>query len=513
MDSLSQTKKTPLTLRARTVVLVSLAAWAVVALAGSASDVCLGDESVHIRTVRLFADHHARVPYDPLFTPLKQTCDGLMAAPLWHGMLAVLWEVTGLRAQVLTQAYHAGYYLLLLLAVYYGVRGVWGASAATWAWLIAATMPVICAYSILLYQDVPGLAVSALGFLLLWRKRFVWAGVVFGAAYLTKLNMLSFAPWAVVFAAYWSEGPWWRRLRSAAAVALPVMAVLAYDMTWRWYAFGRTAGYWSLSTGLVGTRPSEHGGLSAQAYEALKQWPADYTTWKPYPIYRLKALVSHLGFAFLGGMLLGVWRARDALARWLWGCFLLATVSWFLVFIVWADGTGVQVRYTLPMVLVLLVLIGRGLRDWRLGPRGKAVLLAACALQGLAVVGYVAHARQISPDEEQAYAWLRAHAPEGEPVMTPERILAVRTGRPYIWGSLKPPYLLTDMPHPARRDVLRHFGVSHIFIHRSRLYDRAEEGTHYGGYPREFLAIADGAPYLEKVFENPAAVIYRVRPG
>jgi hypothetical protein len=59
--------------------------------------------------------------------------------------------------------------------------------------------------------------------------------------------------------------------------------------------------------------------------------------------------------------------------------------------------------------------------------------------------------------------------------------------------------------------LLRHFEVSHILIHRRRLYDRSKEGSHYGGFPREFLAAARDAPYLEKAYENPAVIIYRVR--
>lgn len=512
MDTLTQTDKAPLALRPRTVVLVSVAAWGVVTLAGSVSDICLGDEAVHIRTVRLYAEHHARVPYDPLFKNLKQARYGLMATPLWHGGLAGLWELAGTRAQVLTQAYHAAFYLLLLLAVYYGVRGVWGAAAATWAWLLAATMPVVCAYSVLLYQDVPGMAVAALAFLLVWRKRFFWAGAVFGAAYLTKMNMLSFAPWAVGFAAYWSGGPWGRRLRSGALVALPLLAAVGYDMAWRWEAFGKTAPRWALDTCLAGTRPMDLEGLSSQAYEALEHWPEDYTTWKPYPLYRLKSLVSHLGLAFLVVFPLATWRARDALAKWLWACFLVVACGWFLVFIVWASGTGVQVRYTLPMVLVLIFLAGRGLAGWRPARWQKALVLAACAAQGLVGLGYVVHTRQVSADEQQAYTWLRQHAPAEAPVMTPERILTVQTGRPWIWGSLKPPYFLTEMPHAARRELLRHFGVSHILVHRRRLYDRSAEGSHHGGFPREFLTLAREVPYLEMAYENPAVIIYRVRP-
>lgn len=512
MDTLTQTDKAPLALRPRTVVLVSVAAWGVVTLAGSVSDICLGDEAVHIRTVRLYAEHHARGPYDPLFKNLKQARYGLMATPLWHGGLAGLWELTGTRAQVLTQAYHAAFYLLLLLAVYYGVRGVWGTAAATWVWLIAATMPVVCAYSVLLYQDVPGVAVSALAFLLVWRKRFFWAGAVFGAAYLTKMNMLSFAPWAVVFAAYWSGGPWGRRLRSGALVALPLLAAFGYDMAWRWEEFGRTAPDWDLSMSLQGSRSPRTEGLSSEALPGLWRCPEDYTTWKPSAIYRLRSLVSHLGLAFLIVFPLAAWRARDALARWLWACFLVVACGWFLVFMVWARGTGVQVRYTLPMVLVLTFLVGRGLAGWRLARWQKALLLAACAAQSLAALGYVVHTRQISEDEQQAYAWLRQHAPAEAPVMTPERVLTVQTSRPWIWRSLNPAYFLTEMPHAARRELLRHFGVSHILVHRRRLYDRSAEGSHQGGFPREFLTVAREVPYLETVYENPAVIVYRVRP-
>jgi len=510
LDPLTQPDRTPLEFGPRTVVLASLAAWAVITLVGSVSDICLGDEPEHIRTVRLYAKHHARVPYDPLFRNLKQARCGLMATPLWHGLLAGLWDVTGTSSQTLAQAYHAGFYLLLLLAVYYGARAVWGTAAATWAWLIAATMPMICVYSVLLYQDVPGLAVSAVGFLLVWRKRFFWSGVAFGAAYLTKMNMLSFAPWAVAFAAAWSGGSWARRARAAALVALPLVTAFGYDLAWRWEAFGKTATQLTLDAVLRGPLPLEVKGLSSQALAALKRQPQDYTIWKPYPVYRPTSLVSHLGLAFVIGCPLAVWRVRDGPAKWLWACFAAAAAAWFLVFIVWA-GDAVQTRYTLPMVLVLLFLVGAGLAQRPLARWQKALIVAGCVAQAAAALAYLHHGRQISEPEEAAYAWIQTHTPPEAPIMTPERILTIRTGRPSIWSTLNPPYLLTEAPHAIRRELLHHFGVSHVLIHRRRLYDRSTEGSHHGGFPREFLAEVREAPYLETVYENAAVILLRVR--
>lgn len=491
----------------RTVVAASLLAAAAIGLAGSWGDISLGDECAHVRHVRAYLESGRRVPYDPAFGRhfQRQYLNPVVfnGTPLWHAGLAILWGVAGRESQVLAQAYQAGFYLLLVLSVYFGARRLWGSSEASWAWLFTATMPMVCAYGLLLYQDVPGAAVSAMALLLLWRGNFFWAGVVLAAAYLTKMNMLVFAPWAVVFAAWRAGGSWKRRLACAVLVGAPVAAAFAYDMGWRLAVYGSITGYkypptWASETG-----------LPSAAIHALVVQPKGYVTWKPFPVLDLKAVVSHFGLPLLFGLLAAPFRARDVLSRWLWACLAVGIAGYLIVFL---PMEGTQIRYLFPIIPVVALLVGRAVGQWRFPRWLRVAVVAVCVLQAAVTVAYVAHARQIPAWDKAAYIWVRAHTPASGRIMFPEQVLVNQTGRTYIWEELNPAYFMAEADDAVREEILRTFGVTHIAVPLRRLYDRRREGTHAGGYARDFVEGLEAKPYLAKVYANPGFIVFEVRP-
>ncbi|MGB2938009.1 MAG: hypothetical protein WBD05_07430 [Phycisphaerae bacterium] len=486
----------------RTIVLASLLAAGVIATVGSLGDVCLGDECPHIRQVRAYAKTGTRVPADPLFSKHRVNIMPFNGTPLWHAGLAVLWRLTGTQAQVLSQFYHMGFYLLLLLSVYYGTRLIWGTAAASWAWLLTATMPMVCAYSIMLYQDVPGIAVSALAMLLLWRKNFFWSGVCLAAAYLTKMNMLTFAPWAVLFAAWWAGGTWKRRLVCAALVAVPVALAFGYDTAWRFATYGDMTGY------MVNPDVPKPV-LSAGAAKALQSKPANYVNWKPFPVHDPVTLVSHLGVGVLVGVCAAMARAWDSVSKWLWVCFAIAVAGFLAVFV---RLGGTQIRYLFPAVLVLLLLCGKGLAGWRLPMWLKAAIVAGCVLQAAGATVYVYQKRQISEWDAQAYAWVAENTDPDTRIMFPERVITNEVGRKDIWGQLNPAYFMAEANDAVREEILRAFGVTHIAVPLRRIYDRREEGDHAGGYARDFVQSLDTKSYLMRAFSNEGFLVFAVVP-
>ena len=500
MRELSKTAASPLEFRPRTVIVASLLAAAVIATAGSLSDISLGDETSHIRHTRAYAESGSRVPYDPLFSSIdNRDPRPFGATPLWHAGLAILWRLIGSPSQMVAQIYQAGFYLLLLLSVYFGVRQIWSNSAASWAWLLIATMPMVCAHSMLLYQDVPGIAVSALGLFLLFRRNFLWAGVCLAVAYLIKINMLSYAPWAVVFAAWWARGTWKRRLRAAVFVAVPVMLALAYDISWRMAIWGR----------LIGAGADDLSGLSVNAMEAFCEKPANFVIWNPDTIYAPRSLLSHLGIPVILGVGAAVVRAWDHISKWMWGCVGLAAAGFVVVFVLpgWP-----QVRYAFPVFLVLVMLGGKGLSHSRLSRWLYVMLIAACVAQAGATCVYVFHQRRISEWDKAAYAWIRENTPEDARIMCPEQVLSSETGRPFFWGGANPSFFMTEATDKQRQELLTYYRVSHIVVPLRRVYDREAEGDHAGGYARDFVEKAHTLPYLQKVYENPGCVIFRFNP-
>jgi hypothetical protein len=495
--------KTPFEVSARTVVAASVLAAAVIGLAGSWGDISLGDEGAHVRHVLAYLESGTRVPRDPLFAPYPTSSVTFSGTPLWHAGLAVLWRLTGGESQAPAQVYQAGFYLLLVLSVYFGARRIWGRPEASWAWLLAATMPMVCAYSLMLYQDVPGAAVSALAILLVWRRNFFWAGMALAAAYFTKMNMLVFAPWAVVLAAWWSGGPWTRRLACAAAVGVPAAAVLGYDLAWRVAAYGDIIGYkWPVEW-------ASTMGLSGPAVRALTALPRGYAAWKPFPVSDAGAVISHLGPFLLAGALAAPFWARDVASKWIWACLAVAVAGFAVVFLPLA---GTQIRYLLPAILVLVLLAGRAVGPWRLPRWLKIVVVAGCVLQAAAATAYVGHMRQIPEADKAAYAWIRDHAQEPGRIMFPEQVLTSQTGRPYIWHEVNPAYFMAEATDAVREEILRAFRVSYIAVPLRRVYDPGKEGRHDGGYARDFVEGLEAEPYLSKVYSNPEFLIFQVTP-
>jgi len=494
----------PLEFRPRTVIVASILAAAVIATAGSLSDVCLSDENHHVRQVQAYAQAGRRVSYDPAFALDDLVPSAFSCTPLWHAGLAVLWRLAGTKLQTLAQVYQASFYLLLLLSVYFGTRRIWGPSAASWAWLFIASMPMVCVYSMLLYQDVPGIAVSALGFLLLFRGNFLGAGLCFAAAYLTKMNMLSYAPWAVAVAGWRAEGTLKRRLVAAALVAVPVAVALGYDTGWRLTNYGIA----------IGAPPPDFRGLSASALAAITTLPANYVAWQRYPVWNPEAFVMKVGVPVTFGIFLLLFVKWDAASKWIWiclGCALGAYVFVFVVAMGFPYGWS-NIRYLLPVVFVLALLCGEAFAKWRPWSWLKVVLVLGCLVQGLLACGYTYCVRRVSEADIAACAWIRENTPEKARIMCPEQDITNQTGRPVIWLELNPAYFMTQASDQQRLEVLRCFRVFHIVIPRCDIYDRDKEGDHHGGYPRDFVEKAHTLPYLEKVYENDGFLIFKFNP-
>ena len=494
------TQRSYFELRPWAIVTASVLLAAVILTAASASDICMGDEIAHVNHARAYKDAGRRLPYHPTFFNGYGRALQLAGTPLWHTGLAALWKLTGSESRILTQSYHAGFYLLLLLCVYFGTNRIWGRSAASWAWLLAAGAPMVCAYSIVLYQDVPGIAMISVTLLLLWRRNFLLCGVCLAASYFTKMNTLSYAPWAVVFAAWWAKGTWKQRAVAAVLVLLPTAMVFSYDVAWRWHVYGEWVG--DTGPSLVGDK------VCPPALLVMRRTLAkDFVYWKPYPFHTAKSALTHLGVPLMVGIVLALIRAWDTISKWLWVCLLLAVGGFLLVFV---RVGSTQMRYLMPAILVAILLSARAFSRWHMPRWITVVLVAGCVFQFIATNAYMCRRRRIGAHDRQAFDWIVRNTDESARFMFPELLLRERTGRAMLWHALNPAYFMADAPDEMRTSVLRWFSLTHIAIPMRRTYDPQKEGMHYGGYSLVFLKLADSLPYLEKVYENPGFVIYRV---
>lgn len=490
---------TPMDFGPRFVVIASLVLTLAIAAAGSLSEIALGDEVVHARQAKSFTRSWERLAFDPLWArPGIQDPLPYVGTPLWHVGLGALWRLVGHSSHIVAQVYQAGFYLLLLLSVYFATLQIWGRSAGAWAWLIAAAMPMYLTYSILLYQDVPGVAVSALAICLLCRRQFWWSGVAWAAAYLLKMNMLSFVPLAAVFAIWWADGSWKRRIIGALAIGLPVAAALGYDVMWR------TEHYNGWMQEVFPGDALQR--LSNEARLAILTKPEHFVRFKPFAFYNPVSIVSHLGVPALAGIVAALWKCRDRGSLWLWAGVALCVAGFVIMFLL--PGSA-NLRYLIPAVLLLTILGAVGLARIRLPQWLAWILVAGACLQVGVTLGYVYHQRHVPPADEAAYVYLRENAAPSTRIMFPERILMDRANRRVIWYALNPARFTTVATNETRKELLDFFNVSHLVVPLDRVYDPETEGRHDGGYPRPFIEEARTIPWLEEVFANEAMIIFR----
>ncbi|MBL7141398.1 MAG: hypothetical protein ISS74_10885 [Planctomycetes bacterium] len=217
--------------------------------------------------------------------------------------------------------------------------------------------------------------------------------------------------------------------------------------------------------------------------------------------------VTHFGIPLIAGMAAAVFRGRGWACLWLWLALALAVGGFVVVFV---PVGSTQVRYLMPAVLPLVYLGGRGLAGVRLGRWLRWVLIAGAVVQAAAAVGYIAWKRDIGPQEQAGYAWIRQNTPADARIMCPEHVLVNQTGRPTVWSLVNPAYLMTEATDEEQRAVLGYFHVGYIAVPMRRVYDRRREGAHAGGYEQAFLQALPGLPYVEPVYANPGFRVFRV---
>jgi hypothetical protein len=184
---------------------------------------------------------------------------------------------------------------------------------------------------------------------------------------------------------------------------------------------------------------------------------------------------------------------------------LLTYTSGFLVMLPGAYDA----RYLQPIVLFSSLLVGGLLvrvhpftwhGRWRRPGRWAAGALAASmAVQMIAVPIYVHIKRNVPPEVNQAFAWIRENTPPRASFLYLEANINALTGRPFVWAAAVPHYLF-EVPEREQLRLFYYLGVEYIAIHPTRLCDAVAPGTEPTAYPRPWVRSLEGRPYLERVY-------------
>jgi hypothetical protein len=393
-----------------------------------------------------------------------------------------------------------------------------GPAAGGWALLLAATMPAILLFGgILLYVEGAMVALLMLSAVLLLSGRPLLAGAAFGLAFLVKPSVAIAFPALVTAAALAADAPWApstacragsRRLAAAAWAGAGVAALVLPDLWWRHVH----------DVGLIGGYLVKTGSTSTVPAHVIAMWlePGPGVHYQTTTLLNPLDVLTHLGVPVLLGVVLsiiGLVRKRDRTVLALW---TLAASVLLPQAVLAAMHMHTEVRYTMPIFVALILAaalaLARMLEDRRWLTR--AVVAAALA-QALAVGGFAAIERRISPDFVEAAQALGRLPTRGGPgfVVCPEAKVATYSGRPILWSAINPGAFCFAWPPEKQWFLLDYYGVAYVVIPRARIYDDTHV-KHTGGYPKSFVDALPRMPYVDPqpVIDTPALLVYRVKP-
>jgi len=490
--------------------LVALLIGLTVFAAGAGTDLSLGDENYHVRKAAHFAREGRRLTHDPDYGPTVPPGVPYYDGPLWHGLLAAIWRVTG-PSVLVAQAYQAAWVMLFVGLAWTAGRHLGGATVAWWTALAAGTLPVALFYGVVLYVEAAMLALLAGCAALLLRRRVLLAGIAFGAAFLARPAVAVAYPAFLVGCLLLEEPAWPKRLLKAFLGSLGAALLIVPDLVWR-----------QVNLGTIGVVYMTRSGGDPHVPEAIRQMLLEGGPERFYwatSVLNPADVLMHLGLVVLVGAALSLVLVRR-LGRPAWALWAVAVAFLVPQAVVMAVNRFPDVRYLMPVFPVLVLLAGLGVsaafRRSRRPVLAGLIILVAVAQAG-SVAAFVYDRRQVDPEAMEAMRTLGRLDVRDPPgfVVCPEASVTTYSGRPILWSAINPGAFFFRWSPEKQWTLLDYYGVEFIAVPQHRVYDDTET-KHTGGFPHSYVRRLPELPYIADgpVIDRGGLTVYRVRaPG
>ena len=484
--------------------LIGLAVFAV----GAVTDPSLGDENYHFRKAAHFARAGRRLTHDPDYGPTVPPGIPYYDGPLWHGLLAAVWRVTG-PSVLVAQAYQALWVVLFVGLAWTAGRHLGGPAAAWWTALIAGTLPVTLFFGAVFYVEAAMLALLAGCAALLIRRRALLAGIAFGAAFLARPAVAVAYPAFLVGCLLLEEPAWPKRLLKAFLGSLGAALLIMPDLVWR-----------KMNLGTIGVVYLTRSGGDPNIPEAIRRMLLEKgpeTFYWAASVLKPADVLMHLGLVVLVGAVLSLVLTRrlGRPAQALWAVAVAFLVPQVAIMVV---NRFPDVRYLMPVFPVFVLLAGWAVSA-ALGRSGRPVLAGLIILVAVAqagsVVAFVYDRRQVAPEAMEAMrrlGRLDVRHPPGF-VVCPEASVTTYSGRPILWAAINPGAFFFRWSPEKQWTLLDYYGVEFIAVPQHRVYDDTKT-KHTGGFPRSYVQRLPELPYVADgpVVNRGGLTVYRVRP-
>ncbi len=454
---------------------------------GVKSDIYLGDEAYHYTFVEGIYEAKNRILSNPIYSPYPKLNYFYFDVPLWHGCLAGIWWLVGSPSKILTQIYQVFYFLLLVISSHFLGKSLYGEKVGEMGTVIVLSIPLIVAFSILLYLDVPVAAWAIFSLWMIHHRKWVLSGISVGAMLLTKVNSFLLLPGFIILVFLQSPPFWTERIKAFFLVGLPAILINLPELYFRKTHFGFF--YYT------------------QPQYIPKEGPPGVVVFEPSSLYLQPwNLVVYFGIVIWIG--LGLYFEKKLLERKDW--FLWVPIGSYFLFFPILFHYSLPVRHLSPILGPLALLGGKGLASLR-DRKTKWFFLCLCFLQFLSVLGKVYFERQIPAGIKEFYDYVLKHSSPRDVFLYPEENLVLYTRRPIVWSHIvEMPKLFWQAEGEEMESILKKYEVSYIAVKKDRIIDDPSI-QHTGGYPKVFVNKLPRQKFLELVFDNPEISIWEVR--
>lgn len=478
----------------------------------------LGDEIYHLRFAKDAYNSNSRPVFDSQYGTLKMPTILYTSPPLWNLLLALLWKITGGISTFVAQFYQVIFYVIIILFTYLIAEELYSEKEAKISSLLVATVPMILSFSIILYTDIPAVALSLVGIFFIIKKKFLPAGLFWSFALLTKNNSAFFIPAIISLLFFATDNKIIAKLKNALLTFMPLCILYYMDFWWRSNAFsnasigviqGISPLKLSHETGIFGTWKAIISNLWFSRISPKtfldKLNPAEYLN---SHLLNIKDLFMYLGIVLLILAILYILRKKYEKKDMYVGVFIISyLISTFVVI-----GWNTDIRYFMPIVPLLCILFSKSISDinntWI-----KRLLICACIFQFIVTVSYVSYKRNITPQIEGAFNFIKNNTPVNSLLLYPEPNIQEYAKRKVIWSNFKPSTSLRNVFWPEDintiRDTISSNNIDYIVIKKTRCYNDVEV-KHIGGYPDSFVKKLPDYKFVKLIFDNKEIAVWKI---
>lgn len=486
--------------------------------AGWLTTPCLGDEISFYRLAKGFYQDHKRTVIDPVYA-----ASGLIyyynSEVLWPAGLSAIWTLMGRTSAAGAQVYHSLYFLLLLISTYCLSRRWLLAEQAGASIFVLATAPMVAAFSILFYAEIPMMALAVAAIALFTGGRILAAGTFMAMACLTKLTAVFFLP-ALAMLIFFQKLSLNKKVLTFFLFFAPVIVAVLADAWWR-KTHLNMAYLFSYDPETV-TSPSAWQTLkdrlflkdAIQRFKELKEsgiW--EYTS---SSFLNIKDVLKYFGPILLAlpAFLLSKKIRMETLTpggkEAVRTCALLI-VSYSLCFL-YMFIFSPDIRGLLPIAPFLAILAGAA--AVKLKKKALILVAALCLTQFAASIFFVVAERRIPTDIQEGFEFIKKTVPHEELILYPEYVLVEQTERGMIWSHrfrAQMARLFWDTNKQQILDYLLAHKVRYIAVKKGRVYDDKLQ-RHFGGYPQSFVDSMPDEPRFKLLFDNNAMSVWSIQP-